>query len=204
MRKIVIFGEDFGHEVVIKALVERFAELRGIDIDIRTLSVRGGHGEVLNELRQFFRDLEHSRINLPDLIIVAIDSNCNSVQSRRREIESKVPSQFLDFVICAVPDPHVERWLLIDSAAFRTVLRKGCAAPDDKCDKDRYKQLLANAVKDAGVRPYLGGMEHAESIVNAMDLVKVGLRDRPSFGKLLRDIRRKFNQWQQSTSETNS
>jgi hypothetical protein len=55
-----------------------------------------------------------------------------------------------------VPDPHIERWLLLDSQAFKEVLHRGCSAPDQKCDRDRYKLLLDEAVRAAEVEPLLG------------------------------------------------
>ena len=101
---------------------------------------------------------------------------------------------FKDITICAIPDPHIERWLLLDSSAFKTVLGKGCDAPNQKCSRDRYKQLLIEAMKNADVSPLLGGIEHAEDIVNAMDLVKMELAD-PSLGKFLKELKSKFNVW---------
>ena len=35
-------------------------------------------------------------------------------------------------VVLAVPDPHVERWLLLDGAAFKAAVGHGCDAPDQK------------------------------------------------------------------------
>ncbi len=54
--------------------------------------------------------------------------------------------------IYAIPDPHLERWLLLDSAAFKHVLGRGCSAPDQKCEKERYKQLLIQAILEAGLK----------------------------------------------------
>ncbi|MCW5968029.1 MAG: hypothetical protein KIT57_05915 [Blastocatellales bacterium] len=92
-------------------------------------------------------------------------------------------------MICAVPDPHLERWLLIDSGAFKKVLGKGCQAPDQKCERDRYKKLLLNAICNAGRTPLIGGLEHTEDIVNAMDLANLKMVD-DSFGKLLKALER--------------
>ena len=41
-----------------------------------------------------------------------------------------------------VPNPHVERWLLLDGAAFKAAVGHGCDAPDQKCDRGRYKERL--------------------------------------------------------------
>ena len=73
----------------------------------------------------------------------------------------------------AIPDPHIERWLLVDSAAFKAVLGVGCEAPDPKCQRDRYKRLLREAIQKAGINPSLGGIEYAADIVAEMDFTHV-------------------------------
>lgn len=44
MRRIALFGEDFGHETFISALVCRLAAGYGVKLEIVPRSVRGGHG----------------------------------------------------------------------------------------------------------------------------------------------------------------
>ena len=100
--------------------------------------------------------------------------------------------------ICAIPEPYIERWLLLDSAAFKQVLGKGCSAPaQQKSDHALYKRLLEEAVKNAGFVPFIGGMEHAEDLVNAMNLEKLE-RTEVSLGRLLKDLRYKFQAWEQA------
>ena len=89
---------------------------------------------------------------------------------------------------------HIERWLLLDSSAFKRVLGKGCAAPDSKCGRDRYKQLLINAVRSAGLSPLLGGLEHAKNLINAMDLQRMANQDH-SFGQLYQALQSRFSGW---------
>ena len=36
-------------------------------------------------------------------------------------------------IVKAIPEPHIERWLLLDGAASRAAVGKGCQAPDLKC-----------------------------------------------------------------------
>jgi len=84
----------------------------------------------------------------------------------------------------------------LDSAAFKSVLGKGCDAPDQKCSKNRYKKLLLEAMQNAGVTPPLGGIEYAKDIVNAMNLQRMEQVD-TSFGKFLKDIHNKFKEWGQ-------
>lgn len=193
-RRVSLFVEDFGHEAFIKALMERVARQYGIGVEIKSYSVRGGHGKALTELRQYVRDLERSRVNLPDLLIVARDANCKGYLECKQEIVDKVTDKFKDLAICAIPDPHIQRWLLLDSAAFKAVLGRGCAAPDQKCDRDRYKELLLRSMRDTGISPPLGGMEYAEDIVNAMDLQRMEQTD-DSLGRLLKELHDKFKEW---------
>ena len=169
MRRIVLFVEDYGHEEFIRALIERLAREHGVSLKIVPRNVRGGYGKVITELRAYLRDLEREREDLPDLLVVSTDANCNGYAKRKREVD-EINDKFKEFTLCAIPDPHIERWLLLDSAAFKSVLGKGCKAPDQKCSRDRYKHLLLEAMQNAGVLPPLGGVEYAEEIINAMDL----------------------------------
>ena len=193
MFSIVLFAEDYGHEEFVKSLVERLSRESNVPVKITPRNARGGHGKVVTEFQIFLRDLEHAREGLPDLLIVATDANCKKYAKRRREID-KINDKFKNFTVYAIPDPHIERWLLLDSAAFKTVLGKGCDKPDQKCSRDRFKQLLLNAMRNAGVIPPLGGVEYTEDIVNAMDLQRME-RANASFGKFLKDLQGKFKEW---------
>jgi hypothetical protein len=193
MRKISLFAEDYGHEVFLSPLLERLAEEYAVQIGITPYSVRGGFGKVIENLGDYVRDIMSYQQDMPDLIIVATDANCTGFENRRKLIQKAV-KPILDHVIFAVPDPHVERWLLMDSAAFKQVFGKSCKAPDHKCDKDRYKNLLAQAVKHCGVTPLLGSMENAEDIVKAMDLKRMQKQDE-SLGNLLKELHSQFRIW---------
>lgn len=193
MRNIILFVEDYGHEAFIKALVRRLSQERRVNIEIISRSVRGGHGKAVAELRSYLHNLALGRENIPDLLIVATDANCSGYTDRKREIDD-ANVNFKGITIYAIPDPHIERWLLLDSSAFKAVLGKGCDAPDQKCSRDRYKQLLIEAIKSTGMSPLLGGIEHAEDIVKEMNLTRMEQTD-PSLGKLLKDLKNKFNEW---------
>jgi hypothetical protein len=131
------------------------------------------------------RDLEQQGGPLPDLIILATDANCQGLNERIRELRDReAPAP----MILAVPDPHVERWLLLDGAAFRAVFGRGCDAPDLKCSRDRYKLLLIEAIYAAGVTPSLGGIEFAEDIIHHMDIDRAAQADR-SFQRFIEDLR---------------
>jgi len=158
------------------------------------LSAKGGHGKVLGELKNYMHALQSDESDLPDLLIIAIDGNCKGFQGRKQEIELLLKG-FARQVIYAIPDPHIERWLLLDSAAFKKVLGRGCSAPTQKCERDLYKRLLRDAIRQAGVNnPRLGGIEYTEAIVDVMNLEYLeGVGD--SLSKLLKELRQTFQAW---------
>lgn len=195
MYNISLFAEDEAHEDFLTALVYRLADDYHVKINLMPRSVRGGHGKVISELKQYQQDLQAYDEGSPDLIIVGTDSNCQRVSARKREIDQVISATFTDLVICAIPEPHIERWLLLDSAAFKTVLGKGCPAPDQKCERDRYKLLLIEAVRNAGVVPISGGIEHTEALVNSMNLQRLETRN-DSLGQLLKALQTQFKKWQ--------
>ncbi len=193
MRRVALFVEDAAHEVFLNALLRRLAREHSVEVRVVPYSASGGLGRALRELKHFVNDLERGRVGWPDLLVVGLDANCHTYSVRRRQIEAalghKAPT-----AVCAVPDPHVERWLLVDSAAFKAVVGRGCAAPDHRCERGRYKRQLIDAVRKAGLVPLLGGLEHTEDIVEAMDLTRVGISD-ASLGRALGDLRAVFNGW---------
>jgi hypothetical protein len=185
MPEVALFVEDFAHQQIIGALVNRIARDRGIVVRLDWRNARHGHGAVAHELSDYLRDLRRQGGSSPDLIIVATDANCQGLNERIRELQDpETPAP----MVLAVPDPHVERWLLLDGAAFRAVFGRGCDAPDLKCSRDRYKQLLIEAIHAAGVTPSLGGIEFAEDIVRHMDIDRATQADR-SFQRFVEDLR---------------
>lgn len=195
MREIALFVEDFAHQKVIGALVQRLADESCIDVQFNWRSAVRGHGRVVRELRDYLRDLRGQGSPLPDLIIVATDANCRGLNERVREMDqTTTPAP----MILAIPDPHIERWLLLDSAAFKTAVGRGCDAPDRKCDRDLYKRRLAAAIRAAGIMPSLGGIEFAEDIVQSMDINRAKRADR-SFQRFVDPLVNVFQQWQRET-----
>ena len=186
---IAAFVEDFAHRQVIGALIRRLATEIGIEGWIDWRNARRGHGQVVKEIKEYLRDIVRQG-PLPDLIVIGTDANCKGLAERSREIpagESPVP------MVLAIPDPHVERWLLLDRAAFKAALGQGCRAPDQKCARDRYKEALIRAVMAAGVVPSLGGIEFADDILAAMDLERAAKAD-PSLRRVLDDLRQALRQ----------
>ena len=192
MREIALFVEDYAHRQVIGALVQRIAEECEIAIHLDWRNAVRGHGKVLAELNDYMRDLRRQGGPWPDLIVVATDANCKGLNERMREISGRdEPAP----MILAIPDPHIERWLLLDGAAFKTVFGKGCDAPDQKCDRNRYKQRLIEAIHATGTIPILGGIEYAEDIVQQININRVTQVDR-SFRRFVEELRDMFQSWQ--------
>lgn len=185
MTEISLFVEDDVHRRVVGALIERIARERGIAIQPVWRNAVGGYGRVAASLSRYFGRLRRQRESPPDLVVVATDSNCSGWNARVNALP-RAGSLVLPFVV-AVPDPHIERWLLLDGAAFRAAVGRGCDAPDNKCGRFEYKQRLARAVTAAGKEPALGGLEFAEAIVSNMDIQRAARDDR-SFGRFIDDL----------------
>lgn len=188
MRDVALFVEDEAHYQIIGALVKRVAREKGIEINLKIFNRAGGRGKVETGFKKFLRDIELGRLARPDLVALGTDGNCKGYMQRVRDFEGireDIP------VVKAIPDPHIERWLLLDGAAFKAVLGQGCHAPDRKCERDRYKQVLMREIRAAGIRPILGGLEFAEEIVGHMDLERAASAD-PSFKRFLDDLGHKL------------
>jgi hypothetical protein len=169
MHEIAIFCEDSGHEKVITGLMRKI--LPQPDYTLRVLSTRHGKGRALSELRAYLVQIKRGLIPVPDAVVAAIDANCKGYNEKRKEIDSMKPGGFPNHIpfIYAIPDPHIERWILHDSSAFKAVFGKGCDAPDQKCEKDRYKDILNHAIFAAGGEITISWTEHAEALLEYMD-----------------------------------
>ena len=194
MREIALFVEDYAHRQVIGGLTQRRAEEYGLPVNLHWRSAVRGHGRVVRELRDYLRDLEAQGGPRPDLLIVATDANCSGLHHRLREIHEPHTPRALPPMISAVPDPHIERWLLLDGAAFRKVFGRGCDAPEQKCSRHLYKQRLTEAIRAAGIIPNLGGIEFADDLVREMDLERAAQADR-SLKRFLDDLDSHLRQW---------
>ena len=196
MREIALFGEDDAHRQVIGSLVQRIADDHHQPVTLNWLNAEGGHGRVIATFRAYLRDLTRQNRPMPDLIIVATDANCHGLNRRIREITgiTDTVASPIPPVVTAIPDPHIERWLLLDGAAFRQALGRGCQAPEHKCDRDLYKQRLRDAVWGAGILAFQGGIEYAHDIVQGINIERVKQADR-SLQLFLDGLAGHFRQW---------
>ena len=76
MRNVLIFGEDCGHEVALRTLLDRLAAEYQVPLKVQVRSSVGGHGRTIGELTAFLSELQRDRAALPDLFVVARDANC--------------------------------------------------------------------------------------------------------------------------------
>jgi hypothetical protein len=189
--KISLFVEDDGHRLIVGPLVNRVALEENVVILTNIVSAIGGRGRVFEELRQAKKDIDRGNLINPDVFVVAIDSNCSGFLPIRNDIAGVLGNELSASSVSAVPDPHIERWLLVDSAAFKLAVGLGCNAPDQKCERGRYKKLLSDAIRAAGLRPNLGGLEFAEDIIGAMDLQRACAAD-AALNRFVGDLRSAF------------
>lgn len=201
--RVGYFLEDRAQEGFLKAIVRRIArevhlELADIEHDVRSPSGekgrRGGRGQAITEFRAFLRESAKSEGTPFDILIVAIDGNCkgfNHVEAQLRKYADNSRYPLADDIVFAIPDPHIERWYLDDSEAFKKSVRLDSPpyVPKPKCEKDIYKRALEQNLRAAGISSLLGGPEYAETIVeNMQDLYSVGKVD-PSFGHFLDNLK---------------
>jgi hypothetical protein len=167
-----LFAEDRAHEEFLLALLYRLASEHNKVIQVSVRSSRGGHGRALTELALYQKSVirQVSNLSMPDLLVVAIDANCQRLNAARRNIQETLELAFQDRTAIACPDPHIERWYLADLVAFSRVVGVAPKVGRQKCERDRYKTILSQAVAEAGHVSMLGGIEFAKEIVDAMDL----------------------------------
>jgi hypothetical protein len=196
MPEVTLFCEDSFHEKFVGALLQRLQEEQRVALNARFLSSQGGLPRMHWEFRDFLRDLAREHASPPDAVIAVVDANCQGYNERKTSMDSVVTRypQFQQLVSYAIPDAHIERWMLVDSRAFRSVFGRGCTLPALKCAKGEYKRLLREEIRQSGIEAPLGGEEFAEDIVRAMDLAQVEVRE-ASFGLFLKTLKGLFNGW---------
>jgi len=196
MPEVTLFCEDSFHEKFVGAVLQRFQQEHQVGVNARFLSSQGGLPRMHGEFKDFLRDLDRERESTPDAVIVVADANCKGY-NERRELMNRVVANYPRFeqlVSYAIPDPHIERWMLSDPQAFRNVFGRGCTVPAVNCAKGEYKRLLREEIRQSGIEAPLGGVEYAEDIVRAMDLARVEQHE-ASLGRFLRGLRGLFNGW---------
>jgi hypothetical protein len=168
-QRVAFFLEDSAQEAIIPPLFSRLAAEEGWEacqLDLQVLSARGGGS--LSAFRQFLEDARELGYLKADLLIVGVDANCKGFTARRDLVIQAAARSSYREIITAIPDPHVERWYLLDIPALSTAAGAPIAAsvPAYKCEKNHYKTLLRHAFKSSGIAPPLGGLEYGPLVAS--------------------------------------
>jgi hypothetical protein len=192
---VLYFLEDRAQEQFLTALVERIAldlSIPGQSFAHDVRSARRGSG-VLTEFRDFAQHLRKMGSLEADMIVVAVDGNCSDYGAKAKQLTKCVRKTdlFADLLVLAIPDPHIERWYLLDQGALIAAvgLSRGIAPPARKCKRDYYKSILRDALREQGVNSLLGGSEFGADIARKiLDLYAAGRQDR-SFERFVGDMK---------------
>jgi hypothetical protein len=193
--QILYFLEDIAQEGFIISLVKRVAREASISENSLLHSIRTARGgsRVLPQFEAFMKDHSQASPADIDLLVVAMDGNCQGYSQKLRDIRQFVTPNhpYKEKVICAIPDPHIERWYLMDQRAFKegVGVTRSPGVPTYKCDKDYYKNLLHQALADSDIKSLLGGTEYAESIIEKMHSLDIIGQSETGFASFIADLR---------------
>lgn len=195
--EIGYFLEDVAQENFLIAFVNRIAE----ELEVPNSLVHvvwnkaGGRGKVLEQLKRFLRDVQSGYLRPVHILVIAIDGNCSPYQGKKNEIDHVVEtSQYQGLCVHVIPDPHIERWYLLDPPAFReaTDTTSDPAVPSYKCERHRYKEALRSSFQSSGIRPPFGGTEYGAEIAKRMNLHYAGRQD-PSLRHFIDELKEAFS-----------
>ena len=176
--RVELFVEDQAHEQLLVPLVERVATEEKAVARCQVRSARGGHGRVIREFKTYQGLWNRGLMgDVPDLLVVSIDSNCTTFAQTRSEIESATRTELRDLLVAACPNPHIERWFMADPNSFHGVVGHRPALGPEKCERGYYKNELKKAVRSGGHPQTLGGIEFARALATEMDLYRAGRTD---------------------------
>ncbi|MCX5888701.1 MAG: hypothetical protein NTY36_04530 [Deltaproteobacteria bacterium] len=187
--RVYLIVEDTAQESVARALFRRLSCEEGVRISISN-AIMGGYGGVLREIKGFQRALSKGGIpaGSPDLLLVLGDSNCHNFQERKKEIISTIDINVFPFLVVGCPDPHIEKWLLIDSHALNLVFGASLSISLDKCKRDYYKDELKRIIRLAGWPMTQEGIEYSQDIIEKIDFNRAERNDQ-SFKCFISDLR---------------
>jgi hypothetical protein len=171
--RVAFFLEDSAQESFIPPLFLRLADEGGFGLhqfDIRILCSRGGGS--LEAYTKFLLEAARFPHLTADLLVVGSDANCKGFVERRNQIQKSSDHSVYPAILTAIPDPHIERWFLLDLPALSRVAKTKLAGapPAYKCDKNRYKTVLREVFRGSDVTPLLGGVEYGPELARTMDL----------------------------------
>jgi len=185
--EIPLFVEDSAQAGFFRGLVERIAAEFGVEVDVKPRFTGRRGSRVYRDAADFLRDLGRQS-SMPRFVVVGVDANCKGVTEARRKLDEAVVHRRPDGLelVRGFPDPHVERWFLLDPIAFGQVTgRSPPSKPAYKCARDHYKNLLREALGTDGA---LAGAELGGSLAKAIDLNRCA-DDDDSLKRFLAELR---------------
>lgn len=187
--KIYLIVEDTAHEIVLRSLFRRLSADEGVKVSF-SVAIQGGHGGVITGIKGFQSALKKGAIpaGTPDLLVVLIDANCHDFQVRKRETAGVIDSSVFPFFVIGCPNPHIEKWLLLDQHALSDVFGASLNIPLQKCDRDFYKNELRKIIQHAGWPITQGGIEYSQDIIEKIDFIRAERTD-SSFGNFISDLK---------------
>jgi len=189
--RITCFFEDIAHERFIKTIVERAGQEIGMRMEVSVRSATHG-SRVWRELEQYLKDIQKRVEPMPDVLVVVTDGNCQKEMQVRKRIQGLTSKYSFpdECVVCAIPNPHIERWYLEDQQALTGVISR--SKPKKlryKCERDWYKQALVEAIRKAGIEPLLGGAEYGDEIARMLNPSKLDRSFRNFWDELRRVLK---------------
>ena len=172
-RTIALILEDRAHEFVIMALLAHIFADEGESLgnwDVNVLCAR--RGSVLLGVATEYVNRCKKGDPPCDLFVLASDANCRGFVEKRNEVQQLFEGYPGRYAL-ALPNPHIERWLILDPQAFQkgVGLSRGVQAPRVKCDRDYYKKTLSQLLRSAGIVPqFPAGIEFAPEIIKHLNL----------------------------------
>lgn len=135
-------------------------------------------GKSISALKSYLQDAKKRGASPADCVVIGSDANCNGFVKKREMLLAEAKGLSLTLVT-VIPDPHIERWFLLDPAALSTAVGENLLphVPPYKCGKNEYKIRLKEAFKGSSISPLSGGIEYGTEIAANMDLYKVSKLD---------------------------
>jgi hypothetical protein len=144
--------------------------------DLSVLHSRGGKS--ISALKAYLRDAKKRGASPSDCVVIGSDANCKGFAKKREMLKSEAADLSLS-LITVIPDPHIERWYLIDAQALSTAVGETLQphTPPYKCDKNEYKKRLKDAFLNSTIFPLSGGIEYGPEVASKMNLYKASKED---------------------------
>ena len=184
--RILCFLEDRAHEAFVCTLIRRIAREESVDVRLEVRSARHG-ARVFSELKRFLMLLKKSGEPLlpgQDVLLVVADADRDR-KKRVDQLRKAVGQELLDVAVFCIPDPHIEKWYVLDERALEDAAGVRLGGMPGSRQRD-YKLVLKRTVEETG--SILGGVEYGGDLAESMNLKLAESRD-ANFKEFLKSLR---------------